>query len=1090
MTPRLLGLLLAALALLLTRPCGAQPPPGPEPMADDAELYDVAFRDARQGFAVGDRGVLWSTSDGGRNWRRQPTGTTAALHSVRFADGNLGCLVGGWVRPYAGDSQAVILRTRDSGEHWVASRQSTLPALKEIVLSGTGRGWAVGDSSGLYPAGIFRTEDAGRTWRATPAGEAHRLLTAAFPSDPRGVVAGADGRLQLLLDAALMDSRTPDLGRRPVRRIRMQSRAAGWLVGDGGLLMSTRDGGLSWQRPAAMPQVADFDLRGLSVVGSHIWIAGTPGSMVFHSPDKGQSWRRFPTGQTLPLNALYFQDEQHGWAVGSLGRILHTRDGGRSWTVQREGGRQLAILAVFADRESVPSELIASAAAADGYLTGVEVLFGARQPRAAAGVAETDRVRAAVSAAGGSHGEVGWRFPLPDPQVAREPGSVVQTLDRATDGNGRRTLETHLVRLIRQWRPRVVLTDDPRRSAAAAVVFRALQTAIPAAGEPTAFTTQTTDLGLENWQVDRLLVIDDRARPSAQLSTWRLIPALGQSIQDYAATARGLISDRYQPAPTAIGLREIPLRGGSEPLVLTGDFLRTLKLTPGGGARRRTAASAGGSIQAVQRAAQKRRNVERLLRRAHASDRGWQSQLDDLTRGLSTTGAAQVLLHLAERYRRSGQPESAADVLEQLARRFPESHETAFAQRWLVQYYASGEMTWRLRRRSRRHHLSVRPDKAFAQAKPAASTQTNQPKRLDGPVRVEQQKDPAVGDVSAVRRAKRAAEIAEALQRTRPALYAQPQLRFPLAVAQRAIGSGAAARSFFHAASSSRDPHGWGRCALAELWLPHLKGKPPVPIVSCYEIARPPFLDGRLDDPAWRHLQPVHLTSTGKLADAPATVLLGYDHRYLYLAAACRRTAPPDAAANVEARRRDADLSNRDRLELRLDIDRDYATWYRLCIDDRGWAVDECLGDVTWNPRWAIAVGGNSEYWIIEAALPLEELTSAKDTPGATWALGLQRIVPNGGFQSWTTPDAEGTASAAVRPEAFGLLRFETPQPLPAAQPAAPRDNRRSRGGTQVRPAAVGAKEATPVRPADLRSKKARRGLRNPGRQRTARSLQ
>jgi len=51
---------------------------------------------------------------------------------------------------------------------------------------------------------------------------------------------------------------------------------------------------------------------------------------------------------------------------------------------------------------------------------------------------------------------------------------------------------------------------------------------------------------------------------------------------------------------------------------------------------------------------------------------------------------------------------------------------------------------------------------------------------------------------------------------------------------------------------------------------------------------------------------------------------------------------------------------------------------------------------------------------------PLRELTGA--TPGAktAWAIGLQRIVPGVGFQSWTAP-----ASADIQPQGFGYLLFE-----------------------------------------------------------------
>ena len=49
-------------------------------------------------------------------------------------------------------------------------------------------------------------------------------------------------------------------------------------------------------------------------------------------------WSVFDTGTTLPLRAMAFADDQHGWAAGELGTILATSDGGRTWQSQRAGG--------------------------------------------------------------------------------------------------------------------------------------------------------------------------------------------------------------------------------------------------------------------------------------------------------------------------------------------------------------------------------------------------------------------------------------------------------------------------------------------------------------------------------------------------------------------------------------------------------------------------------------------------------------------------------------------------------------------------------------------------------------------------------
>ena len=62
---------------------------------NDAWLHDVCFVDPRRGWAVGDRGAVWQTDDGGRNWRQQESGVGCPLRSVCFLDAETGWAAGG-----------------------------------------------------------------------------------------------------------------------------------------------------------------------------------------------------------------------------------------------------------------------------------------------------------------------------------------------------------------------------------------------------------------------------------------------------------------------------------------------------------------------------------------------------------------------------------------------------------------------------------------------------------------------------------------------------------------------------------------------------------------------------------------------------------------------------------------------------------------------------------------------------------------------------------------------------------------------------------------------------------------------------------
>ncbi len=371
------------------------------------------------------------------------------------------------------------------------------------------------------------------------------------------------------------------------------------------------------------------------------------------------------------------------------------------------------------------------------------------------------------------------------------------------------------------------------------------------------------------------------------------------------------------------------------------------------------------------------------------------AQLDELTRDLDAESAGQILYQLADQYYRSGRWQSAADTFQALADRFPQHPLTPPALRWLVQYYSSAEAAWRVQ------HDVAQQSKWLA----------------------------------------RAATLAAEVERTRLDQFIEPAIRFPLAAAYRGLGQTRQAERLYQLQGRDDGRDAWGLTAQSELRLREPNGRPLKPILECARAKQRPHLDGLLDDPVWRDAKPVALQSAQHDdGDWPAEVRLAYDDEFLYIAARCGEVPAPGAngqgvggstkgdspifadakTGTVPVRPRDGDLSGHDRVEIFLDIDRDYFTYYRLAVDDRGWTNDSCWGDATWNPQWFVATRRGKGEWTIEAAIPLSELTGRPPRPHDIWAVGIQRTLPGVGFQSWTTP-----AAVTVLPDGFGYLLFQ-----------------------------------------------------------------
>ncbi len=88
----------------------------------------------------------------------------------------------------------------------------------------------------------------------------------------------------------------------------------------------------------------------VALAGDRLVAAGERGRIVW-SDDDGQSWRQARTPTSVTLTNIRFVSPREGWAIGQMGVILHTLDGGQDWTLQYDGIRanQALVAAAKAD---------------------------------------------------------------------------------------------------------------------------------------------------------------------------------------------------------------------------------------------------------------------------------------------------------------------------------------------------------------------------------------------------------------------------------------------------------------------------------------------------------------------------------------------------------------------------------------------------------------------------------------------------------------------------------------------------------------------------------------------------------------------
>ncbi len=956
-------------------------------------ISDVAFVDAMNGVLVGPRGQLYRTEDGGRRWSRLNAGVECDLTRIQFIDAKQGWIAGGWTHPYTHRSTGVLLRTSDGGRTWRPMPNTLLPKLLDVRFFNEQQGWAITEPSSMFPSGIAWTRDGGRRWATAPVSIEGGVRCAALISPESALVVSRRGEvIRVGLDGAQPVNLPPQAGRHALAATSDNGRL--WLVGAAGMILRSDDEGRSWQDCSLPPQVGQqFDFSLVHSDGLQCHVAGSPGGFIFSSDDQGAHWRRWATGQTLPVTALRFEGPSLGWFASAAGGLWATGDGGAQWNELLMGGKRMIVLGVHqgAPRDGNAAwELFAQYCAEEGYFAAWET-WSRKVQTGEQAAAESRWMEAANSL-----------HAFPQRVIGHQPQELA-------DAPGQWT--ARLVKSIRQWRPDVVVitADSP------AIWADTVREAAAAASDPSAFP-ELAECGLEPWQVKRAAVTGDGDGAVIRLTTSRLAPALGQSVGQFAQRARQLTELDYTAPPGHVELTVAWNQIGVAPR--SDNLLAGVIVAPGAPGRRGVEPTA--ELPGLQRRLQLRRNLEALFGRTGRHSPGvLLGQVDQLTRDLPPRDAGEVLFQLAMTYVQQGYAEFGAEVLERLVDRLPDHRLSEAAVVWLVHYQGSVEHQWL------KQGLASTVRQASVQTPAAPSRQADSPVINGVQAAVFQQAAeeapgalvPA-GHASTERAAFRS--WITRLSQQRPELLMDPRVRFSIAAADRREGRAEAALQTYQDIARHGEPT-WAECARWELDLLQGPLSSRRPSYGCKFTEEKPRLDGLFNDAVWQKAEIIALShQSGNDGPDATNVMFAYDEQYLYLAARSPKPTRETGRATSSQRRRDMDLSRRDHLELFLDLDRDHATRFELAIDHAGRTHDACGRDPSWDPTWYVASDQQEAYWAVEAAIAWKSLGPSPPKKGDVWLMGMIRRIAEGQEQAWTV-----SPEAAERGETFGALRFD-----------------------------------------------------------------
>lgn len=175
----------------------------------------------------------------------------------------------------------------------------------------------------------------------------------------------------------------------------------------------------------------------------------------------------------------------------------------------------------------------------------------------------------------------------------------------------------------------------------------------------------------------------------------------------------------------------------------------------------------------------------------------------------------------------------------------------------------------------------------------------------------------------------------------------------------------------------------------------------------CNKISKPPVVDGKLDDEAWRNAP--ELTGfeiikgkAGEKAIHQTKAYMVHDDRYLYIAFEC--IEPEMDKIRAETFRYDnRDILFDDRIEILLDVNHNHKNIIRLVANANGVTYDTKLerpvqnsmsyirGDDRWNTEWRAKTQKYADKWTGEVAIAIDRIYDKEITNGTTWGLNLVR---------------------------------------------------------------------------------------------------
>ena len=306
------------------------------------ELGPVSFVNAQIGWVAGSNGEVLRTSDGGAHWERLSTGRTESVTAIGAADADRA-----WIVTTFGS----VLVTRDGGRQWTPLVLPE-PAMRVVALSDA-EFWLLAYSFGDPMPSALHTVDGGASWVRVPlpplapgfyadavdlqfATSAHGLyVRTEYGYDGGGAYVSRRQQYVTTDGGVTWQLLPPAPGADSYGRYLLAAPGTVYWIQPYVSPARTTDGGATWQTITLPAEVGNSYDPQLRTFGANRLVVSDYYGATWLSSDGGLTWNARTAGgpASAGFNSIWFFDSREGVAWADDGSSARTADGGQTWTV-------------------------------------------------------------------------------------------------------------------------------------------------------------------------------------------------------------------------------------------------------------------------------------------------------------------------------------------------------------------------------------------------------------------------------------------------------------------------------------------------------------------------------------------------------------------------------------------------------------------------------------------------------------------------------------------------------------------------------------------------------------------------------------